>query len=452
MRQTLFLVIALAACGDDGNHGRLADAPPSDVASPRGVTVTVTLGGKPAQGQTVYFQGGGVTDTRTTNADGDASAMVEAGGSVTVIEPEAPQVPEALGPRIHLSTYTAVQPGDHLYLDVPLFEPPAGIAVTVTVPNEGRGRDYYLQTSCGSGYIGRGAAPPPPSATGPTLSARITLAACSGPQDVLVVSRDEANAVRSWAYQPDVTLADGGALAIDALSPSTSLAFRYRNPVGGITGVEVTRQVRTARGELSSSGSFAGVDAAGGYKVELPDLVSPAMTAVTISRVQPRDGFGQQSVLTWGPSAEGVDLDLTAIQLHPYTGIPAFDVGAQAITWTAGAAGAAPDFAIGVVRGVRSAGGGHDWTWRVIAPAAEPRLVFPTLPTTDFDFAFAAGDAPVIDSLTTVQSSAGGYDGARARVFASDLSALATTAAGQVVTEDLFFAPVPQIRKPARRR
>lgn len=455
MRQTLFLVAALAACGDDGNNGRLADAPPSDTTPSQDVTVTVTLGGKPAKGQPVYFQSGvpgAGAQARMTDDAGTASLKLDAGGSVTVIEPEPPRVAEAIGARVHLSTYLAVQPGDHLYLDVPVFEQPGGIRVTVTVPNEGRNWDYYLQTSCGSGYIGRGASPPPPSLAGPTLTGQVTLSgACGGPQDALVVSRDEANTVRSWAYQADVTLADGGTVTVGELAASTTLAFKYRNPVTGITGVEVTRQVRTARGMLSSSGSFAGIDVDGSYKVELADLVAPALTAVTTSKVEPRDGFGQQSVVTWGPSSAGVDLDLTAIQLHPYTGIPAFDPSSQAITWTAGAAGAAPDFAIGVVRGFRAADGGHDWTWRVIAPVTEPRLVFPALPTGEFDFAFAVGDEPVIDSLTTVKVP-GGYDAARPRVFTSDLSAIATTATGQIVAEDMFFAPVGQIRKTAHRR
>src|SRR5688500_10926160 len=169
MRWVLALVamgMSAGACGDDDNSGQLADAPPSSDArlvdappgdaaadaapdaGPLGVTVTVTLGGVPSPGQTVYFQSRDSVTTQTvlTGTDGNAVAIVEAGGYVTVVKPEPPEpqeVPTAIGPNAHLSTFAGVQPGDHLFVDVPLNDVsgPEPVSFTVNTPNEEQGFD-----------------------------------------------------------------------------------------------------------------------------------------------------------------------------------------------------------------------------------------------------------------------------------------------------------------------
>lgn len=444
MKRDVMVCVLLAACGGSNGDGKLIDAPGAGgEAGPTvdGVVVTVTLGGRPVADRPVYFQSGSATELRMTDASGVAHAELAAGGSVTVVEPEAPAVASALGPVTHLSTIVDVQPTDHIAVDVPVSGRAALTTtnVTVTLAGAAQGDDYTLQASCGAaGLLGRG--------TGAALTKQLALADCSGTHDVMVVGRDPAtNAIHSWAYKAGVSLSDGATLAFDALAPTTSLTFTYRNPTSAITGVEVGRVLRSAHGTLSGVASFAGLAANAAYQVKILDAASPDLRAVTTSIAEATEGFGQHTIVTWGPSTAGADLDFTADQLHRYVGIPTFTAATQTLAWTEDArVGAAPDFAIGVVRAVRSdQAGHHDLTWRIVAPyRSATQLTYPTLP--DAELAFRAADQPVVDSLTTVR--AGGYDAARARVLAGGLAALADGDTGKIVAEDMFFAPINSAR------
>jgi hypothetical protein len=170
MRRFLILPLALVGCGDDGNSGRLADAPTGSIDAPTDaagqpdapVTWTVTNSGLPVPGVRVHFLGSddAMVATVNTEAAGTASAVVAAGGSVTALDPfllagggTAPD---------DIRTFAGVVPGDHLVLtgSLPLISfTRQGTAVPGAVA-------YDVVTSCGSGSIsaagGSGSGSPDP--------------------------------------------------------------------------------------------------------------------------------------------------------------------------------------------------------------------------------------------------------------------------------------------------
>src|SRR5687768_1095190 len=110
MKQSLLVVTLLAACGDDGGVNKLPDAPAPGMAS-----VTVRIGRMPAANRTLYFQGpdGSEIATVQTDANGTASAIVEAGSSVTALDILDVRFNR---PGRNVVTIMGVQPGDDLTL------------------------------------------------------------------------------------------------------------------------------------------------------------------------------------------------------------------------------------------------------------------------------------------------------------------------------------------------
>src|SRR4051812_23527284 len=87
------VLLVLAGCGDDSAH-HLADAPAAPDAMVDGptsgvVAITISLEGNPRAGIDVYFQAadGSLVAKVPTGAQGVASATMEAGGFVTVVNP-----------------------------------------------------------------------------------------------------------------------------------------------------------------------------------------------------------------------------------------------------------------------------------------------------------------------------------------------------------------------------
>jgi len=494
------LGVAAVACGDDDGSGNLADAPPSmtidarpaDAApeidappidspppAPRTVTVTVTLAGVAAPGQTVYFQSADSQRTTTveTDVNGDATALVEAGGFVTVIEPE-PRIEAVrglaeIGPNAHLSTFAGVQPGDHLFVDVPLQDVGTSVTFAINVPDEEQNRRYDLYSTCGHADIGRGTEPPQDpgelrrrtrrAIAAEPVSNQVTLFGCNGVADLLVVSSEvgEGTFPRGWMYRPNVLLANE--VTVDFTGEYQSVldtSFAYT--VSSSLSVNVKRELRTSRGTLYDDNNTNTAFPDGSSAVTSLAMPDPeAVVAVTTSLDNPRDGLSQQGVIDWGTN-EGYELTIDTDRLRAFASSPVLDIDAHALTWTEAAEGATPDFAMGSYFESRFDGEElHEWTWRIVGPyvAGATALTYPVLPTTLFDFLPRGGDEPELLTFTTVKAP-GGYGAARPRVFTSvrdinrndppvgDLvSPIVAGASGRIVFENMHFPPVSDLRR-----
>lgn len=441
-------------CNDNNTVGKLPDArPPIDTMlteePPRPVTVTVTLGGLPKMGQTVYFQQPESTLVleTTTDANGKAQAVVRSGGFVTVIEPEpvlALQAFEVPVITTHLATFAGVKEGDDLHLDIQPAPPtPTAITFDLTVPNEQVDHSYTLYSSCsGSQFLGRGGGLFQAGlGSGAALTASVTLSGCNGTADLLVVSTDAQGQIVGWLYKPATAVADGVALELTgSYELATDVGFNYTSVPTATGGLTVSRALTSSRGSLfSSDPASAEIDtgtATAAATLTLPD--PPGVMAVTTTVEQPSSGNGQHTVIEWG-APDAYALDVGAAALHRYDAVPTYDDAGRAVRWTVAAGGGAPDFVIAEYQASRDDGGHvQHWIWRIAAPyGAAPAVTYPTVPTTTFDFNATSADNPFVDRLTTLHLP-GGYDAARSRAFADLGSGAITGTTGRIVIEDLF--------------
>ena len=469
------VVGVVAACGDDGKTGLLADAPPltdariidgapgidgpaidaapidgTPIDGPvPGVTVTVTLGGVPAPNVTVYFQSkdSATTATVATGIDGVATSPVEAGGFVTVVDPEPPP-PGLIGPTAHLATFAGVQPGDHLFRDVPLESAQgASVQFTISVPNEQQGYDYTLYSTCGTASIGRGNSPArarrpargrkAAAIAAEPLIANVELFGCGGRADLLVVGTDSDNFVRSWQYQANVALVTEGTVTFSSYQSPEDQTYSY-TVLDNTSNLHVTRELRTARGTLYTIDTFASVEgSSGSLNVSMP-TPEDAIAITTTTDELNFPSSSRPTIVEWGLNTS-YTLDIPATRLHAYDDAPVLDIPGHAVTWIDQTAGQAPQLTITSTQNSRSdENGSHTWTWDLVAPWQAGKVAYPVLPTTLFDFNPASNDEPFVQRLTTAKVP-GGYDAARPRVFAGDLQGGVAGASGQILVEDLFI-------------
>ncbi len=471
-------------CNDSNGVGKLPDAPlapdapldgPTDLPPATPVTITVTDGGGPLTGLTVYFQESDGTLVRAaqTDADGKASAMMHAGGFVTAVQLfPVPQVklgaPDEVppGPSSQLTTFAGVKEGDDLHLDL---EPvtPEGTDVTfdLSVPNEQLGRTYTLYSSCGGPTtLGIGQSPVragrqagQAGAVAPIpVTAPVTLTGCGGTADMLVVGSDsDKTQVLSWLYKPAVAVADGVPVALtDAYQAATDVTFTYTTVAPTINDLSVVRELRSGRGSLRfvTDQQTATPDSGTAIASLTEPLPGAAgLLAVTTTTDDPNAGHGQQTFFEWGGAGDYM-LDYSAASLHGYASTPSAGVGSHVVAWSEASGGAAPDFVFGSYNLSRVDDNGlNTWTWQIVAPYTAGQamlgypatLSYPVLPTTIYDYNPAATEQLQLQQLTTVKAP-GGYDALRAHAFAldADPSSAITGATGRIVFEDMFEVPL----------
>jgi hypothetical protein len=436
--------LALTACGDDGDNGKLADAPPNiDAAidaAPAAVIVTVTLAGAPSANQVVYFQSAdsATTNAQMTDASGNATAVVAAGSFVTVIEPPSP-LRESINAFTQLTTFAGVKPGDHLYVDVPGLPPSVATTITASVPNEGLGYEYFLHTTCGSGDLGRGVGALQKARKARAgAKAKLALAAventvdlfgCGGMADMLAVGFDSDGFIRSWAYKPNVAVANETTVTFTDWNTPVDRTIKL-TPVTG-NEVDFDYTFYTARGPLFTT---SGVVNETQTTISLPDPEGP--DALVHSFDFPDSDVYQDEVYEWGPAGD-YTLDLNDHALHPFTSRGALDVAGHAITWEEDAGGKAPQFAMVSYDNFRTVSDvSYSWSWRLFAPYSAGKATYPVLPTTLFDWNPKASDDYGAIKLRTGDAP-GGFDALRnARAVTSESPAsLRAGAAGRIVLE-----------------
>lgn len=481
---SLVVSVGLGGCGgcnDNNNVGHLPDAPPApdapldaplDMAPPGPVTVTVTQFGDPLMGLPVYFQESDSTLVRAalTGDDGTASAVLHAGGFVTVLQlPPAQARASAPGegpppPHTQLTTFAGVKGGDDLHLDLdPVALESTDITFDLSVPDEGLGRRYTLYSSCGTQTLTRslvragGRAAGVGSGEVPPLTAPVTLTGCGGTADMLVVSSDSETQAVSWLYNPAVVVADGVAVNLtDAYQDATDVTFTYTRVAPILDGLTVQRELRSAHGSLGFVTNLrtATPDIATAIASVTEPLPGAAgLLAVTTTTDQPNAGHGQQTFFEWGGTGD-YTIDYPAVALHGYASTPSVDVDSHAVLWTEAGGGVAPDFVFGSYDLSRTDDNGlNTWSWQIVAPytAGQGKLTYPRLPATIYDYNPATGEEPALQRLTTVKAP-GGYDAFRAHAFNVDPSNAVTGATGRIVFEEMFEPPVVDAKVTAPRR
>lgn len=434
-----------AACGDDGNNkGHLADAPPGIKDAPddaaaalQPVTIVVTVQGQPQKDVQVHFQNADSTVVASTKTgdDGKASTLMDAGGFVTVIEPNVGQEGSgsgSVGPT-EIATFAGVKPGDVLHDDIiPLNQEQTSVGLTFSVPDEGLNHVYWAYTSCSDElFIGSGTGPVEAAkAKARKLGARaaalepivgtVSLTGCKdNTADILILAREPSEGpgrITGWQYKSAVAVGDDTTVTFDgAYQPAVDTQFNYTKVPASINSFDVTRELHTARGSLFHASSFAEVvEGTGNTTITMP---APQGVAMLTTSSGQSNAMGRPTIVEWGAALPTYNLAYGDLALSEYTTYPSVDVDTHTMTWEA-QAGVNADFVLARYTNNRldQQEARRFWTWRIVAPYTASKIVFPVLPVADGEFDFnlkTETDNPFVQRLTTAKLP-GGYDVARA--------------------------------------
>jgi hypothetical protein len=361
------------------------------------VALTVTRNGAPVTGVHTYFLNADSTLVATVDTDamGTASAAVEAGGSVTALDPFSTAGSVALEGN-DLRTFLAVQPGDQLALTQTDAK---SVTFTLKVAAATGATVYDVLTTCGAASV----------VPGGGAGGRVTLFNCHGAADIVIFANALNGVVKvpvSALFHPNVALADGGTVDLtgDTYRPLTGVTFNYLNaPNATIT---ISHALVSAAGSLAPFvASFTGKPAT---------LQEPAIPAAT-SIVDTSVGLtSDHHVVDWGPLVATNTFDLNNSLLPDLTAAPSFSAATKLVSWTEAAAGAVPDLTTTTIDVARSDGSRH-WHWTVAGPYTAGALAFPVLPTDVADWAPSSADRVAVTALTNAKVP-GGYAAVRAHV------------------------------------
>ena len=408
-------------CGDDGKAGQLADAPPLVDAPPdmmvqqdQPVTLTVTNLGEPVAGVHVYFVNANdsLVKTADTDASGNASAVMAAGGSVTAIDPFRAPVGVAPIPRgksgPELRTFLGVKPGDHLFLTRPLHED-----VTfqlIADPAEGA-NTYDLITTCGTASLD-----PNGGGSGNPGGASLQLQDCHGGADLAIIASfhtTESNDLVSGLYHADAALLTDHTVNVtaDDYTALTNVTLTFANaPDATLT---------VAHGPIGKHGVLGpfSVDASGGTGTVAEPTVPGVTKAVVDLQLNPS---GQHEVVDWGDYTTTYMLDLHNLLLAEVASGPGLDLATDKVSWTEEDSGDAADLTVIGLFVSRSEPQSKSWHWRLAAAhPATLAIKLPVLPTDVFDWTPTQGDSISVDALRNFKVP-GGYDAVRGHIFDID--------------------------------
>jgi hypothetical protein len=438
MRRVL-LVLLLAACGDDGvrhtpdaaPHDGQPDSPIDTAGNP--VTFTATRDGTPISGMYVYFQNADSTVVlaTTTDANGTASAVMDAGGYVTAIDTLSQPLFGGSPPN-ELLTYVGVKPGDQLQYARSLGSP--GIGVTINAVLDPAATSMWVYSPClpdGQQLTGLAA-----SVIAQPVTTTTTLYGCGATTDFLLVSYDQNNLPLNTAFIPNVPVADQGTVDLSAavLAGADTKTWTFNNGPA-LTSLSVEDDLIDAQGRIFST-----------YMETPSDEQNPTLTMP----VPAFTGAGQlvqtfvatgndHTLLDWGPYASTFTTDVGARMLAELTAPPSFDPATHTASISEAATGAAADFALTALSASRVADS-HTWVWEIIAPHATS-IALPRLPTDVYDFNITAADNAQVEGWA-IGKVPGGYDAVRPFLFStkgpSDLAKLSGTGTASI---ELYEAP-----------
>jgi hypothetical protein len=363
----------------------------------------------------------------TTDANGTASAVMAAGGSVTALDPYAQPLPPqtaVAGGSHSLYTFIGVKPGDNLVLAEPGEH--AGIDVTVTVPiDPAPGVSYEVHTPCGGNSLdnpGSGANPSGLIGIGPD---------CGATTDFLIVTRDDGFQVVDYAYVPDQPISEGATIDLTAATyaAGSTRTYSYTNVPPTFGSPSFTDSILTPQGELLSQFNYAS-----------PDQPTPIVTPGIGTHLSITDIFGASAgnhhIADWGPYTDTYTADLGARTLHDLNGFPHVDPTTHEISLDESAGGAEPDVMLAGIYTYRQSDN-TDWYWQIAAPHATT-LTMPALPTDLYDFTITPTDSFDASQLMLAKVP-GGYDAVRAYAFSmTGPTSVAKGASGSAAVEEVI--------------
>jgi hypothetical protein len=415
MKRLALALLVIGGCEADLHHtpdGGALPAMPDTLGESTGeppanaVKLHVTRGGGPVRDVAVFFQ---TADSRTlaqalTNATGLAWAVMPEGGFVTALDDD------------ELTTFSAVQSGDALELELGSPVSTASTTFTLQVPPAIGATAYKVYSPCGT-------------QTMDAPSGEITLVGCPNPTDLVVVPVD-VDAGALYASKVDTKTAMVG--LVGTYEPFAANEYTLSNVPDTVPYVSLYGAF-SAQYRAFEANSGAGVTA----NTATIDMAMPsnAGTELTVATEFPTTGeIGREAIYNWHAPTTTFTLDVANAQLKRYASAPAF--AGHALTWTERTSGGEPDFVRAKIHLYRDGfPQGRAWHWRIAAPRTATTITFPTLPVVDFDFNLKDTDVGGVDELETI-AMPGGYP--RTNPFAAVTRAISGTS-GQIVVQSLYF-------------
>ncbi len=350
----VFLVLPLVACGGDDGAGVGIDGAIATIDAAADPTVVVATPASTGPWTVLFLGGDGVVlATVVADAAGLASAPMPAGGTITLIRPDAAFAISVVG----------VEPGERYAWGAPIIGGPvnSGAVVTdavdlvVTAPMLAGAAGYDVLSSCRNTG--------PADAAGP-----ITVAACDGRTDLLVRARRSDGVVL-------------GTIAVPAVAPTPMLAVSPMPPYLPATPVlvrvqttatqdpSVDRFVPAASGYFRTGGRIA-VQSAVETSFQLEDVQAPLVVTRTVVLSPAGARLGRFDI---GPGG-AASVDATGFDLPEPSFMLGYDPTLRVATWPAAGAGRA-DVAVAQL-GTGAGAGAH----LVIGPYQDGVLAVPALP------------------------------------------------------------------------
>ncbi len=455
MRKLVGLLVAVAACGDDGVH-HLADAPPTADArvdgapgidaAPLPVTITVTKDSAPLPNVKVYFQAPDSTEisSTTTDATGVASAFMPNGGFVTALDPFP--LPSFLGNHT-LKTFANVKAGDHLVLTGVINATTIGTGVTFNLPADAATPyQYNVYSTCGHSQTYY----TPPVSGGQLVAASVsfpaTLYGCGATTDFLVVTVDSNYKALDFFTATGVAVVDQGTVDLSAnvYAPVPQKTFNVLNIATPFTTLYYYLTVATPT--LSTSTDlYANMPVTTGSASGLIG-VPTVPGSLLVEDLEGSTNYSYHDAYRWGqaPETDGsYKYDATNRFLAEFSTYPAFDQPTNALSWTAGV-GSTPDLYAAHFQITRNEDNGSGGTfssyidWRIVGAYSGAAIKPPTLPSDAAIYNPLAADGFNVYDVTLAKVP-GGYDAVRAHLLDvyehAYLAALVAGASGHLELE-----------------
>lgn len=339
-----------------------------------------------------------VVTTLKTDATGTVQANMVAGGSVTVILPPEPRVPDH-----QVFTWIGVKPGDELITDNKPVVVPTKVPRVFNLPPGGPGALYGVETECGRTS----------NIDNPSVTVQMNEGCTTS--NVLVTVRGPSP--RSF-YVPNLTIPAG------VVDLSTRLYVRSKNVTAMLTNAPAFLTTATTSASLLE-GKLQ-MTAPDATTVTFPAPLSPTtMATVLLPNVTGPDGLyltnlqrssGAVQFFVERGGSDAYTLDLALAPLPWFLSAPAIDLAAKAAAWTESADGNA-DMMFMEYRVTRAAPGVR-FRRQLVSPYTKNKARIPQLPPPGEAFNLLASDGAVSPSVQLAVFP-GGFDAVRALAFTS---------------------------------